>query len=65
MLIQGKDIRFNGGGHKLDRQGAKLWDALGSNGGVTKPKFFKVKASGVMDNFTLLVRPSDPPPCLR
>ncbi|KPV72000.1 glycoside hydrolase family 28 protein [Rhodotorula graminis WP1] len=58
MLIQGKDVTFNGGGHKLDGQGAKLWDGYGSNsGGVTKPKFFKVKMSGVMDNFTLLNQP--------
>ncbi|GAA5838996.1 hypothetical protein JCM9279_002562 [Rhodotorula babjevae] len=57
MLIQGKDVTFNGGGHKLDGQGAKVWDGMGGNGGVKKPKFFKVKMSGVMDNFTLLNQP--------
>lgn len=65
MLVSGQDVTFNGGGHKLDGQGAKLWDSKGSNGGVTKPKFFKVKMSGVMDNFTLLVRRSFPLPLAR
>ena len=60
MLVSGQDVTFNGGGHKLDGQGALLWDGKGSNDGVTKPKFFKVKMSGVMDNFTLLVRPLFP-----
>ncbi|BGP43275.1 hypothetical protein JCM10450v2_007420 [Rhodotorula kratochvilovae] len=57
MLIEGKSITFNGGGHKLDGQGSYYWDGKGGNGGVTKPKFFKVKASGVIDNFTLLNQP--------
>ncbi|BGP43282.1 hypothetical protein JCM10449v2_007311 [Rhodotorula kratochvilovae] len=53
MLIEGKSIAFNGGGHKLDGQGSYYWDGKGGNSGVTKPKFFKVTASGVIANFTL------------
>ena len=35
MLIEGKSITFNGGGHKLDGQGSYYWDGKGGNGGVT------------------------------
>ncbi|RDW67001.1 hypothetical protein BP5796_09750 [Coleophoma crateriformis] len=39
--VSGKDIAVSGAtGHVLDGNGAKWWDGKGSNGGVTKPKFF-------------------------
>jgi polygalacturonase len=36
FIIDGEAITFQGNGHQFDGQGAKLWDTLGSNGGVTK-----------------------------
>jgi polygalacturonase len=37
-MVSGTNIVIQGG--ILDGQGAKYWDGLGSNGGVTKPTFF-------------------------
>ncbi|RDW57451.1 hypothetical protein BP6252_13789 [Coleophoma cylindrospora] len=41
LQIKGTDITVTGAsGNVLDGNGAKWWDGEGSNGGVTKPKFF-------------------------
>ncbi|RDW62700.1 hypothetical protein BP5796_11002 [Coleophoma crateriformis] len=41
LQIEGTDITVKGAtGNLLDGNGAKWWDGKGSNGGVTKPKFF-------------------------
>ncbi|KAH6712808.1 putative endo-polygalacturonase [Leptodontidium sp. MPI-SDFR-AT-0119] len=39
--VSGENIKVSGAsGHSLNGNGAKWWDGKGSNGGVTKPKFF-------------------------
>ncbi|PVH89259.1 glycoside hydrolase family 28 protein [Cadophora sp. DSE1049] len=39
--VSGENIKVSGAsGHSLNGNGAKWWDGEGSNGGVTKPKFF-------------------------
>ncbi|KAI1423456.1 glycoside hydrolase family 28 protein [Xylaria sp. FL1777] len=41
LQIKGKDIAISGAsGSVLDPDGSRWWDGEGSNGGVTKPKFF-------------------------
>ncbi|KAJ3175249.1 hypothetical protein HDU87_006331 [Geranomyces variabilis] len=40
VVVSGSDITVDGTGATLDGQGALYWDGKGSNGGVTKPKFF-------------------------
>ncbi|GAA5951190.1 hypothetical protein JCM10213_003605 [Rhodosporidiobolus nylandii] len=55
--VSGTDITFNGNGYKWDGNGAYYWDGKGSNGGVTKPKFFKVKFSGQMSDVYLYNQP--------
>ncbi|RDW82043.1 hypothetical protein BP6252_03155 [Coleophoma cylindrospora] len=41
LQIEGTDITVKGAsGNVLNGNGAKWWDGKGSNGGVTKPKFF-------------------------
>lgn len=41
ISFSGTDITITGASdHVLDGNGAKWWDGEGSNGGVTKPKFF-------------------------
>ncbi|KAF3025580.1 hypothetical protein G7054_g9827 [Neopestalotiopsis clavispora] len=41
ISVSGTDITVTGAsGHVIDGNGAKWWDGEGSNGGVTKPKFF-------------------------
>ncbi|KAI0908750.1 putative extracellular polygalacturonase [Ustulina deusta] len=41
LQIKGKDITIEGAsGSVLDGDGSRWWDGEGSNGGVTKPKFF-------------------------
>ncbi|KAF8918117.1 endopolygalacturonase 1 precursor [Mucidula mucida] len=55
--IDGSDITFDGGGHTFDGQGAEYWDGQGSNGGVTKPQFLKIKMSGTFKNLEVLNSP--------
>ncbi|GAA6053476.1 hypothetical protein NBRC10513_000208 [Rhodotorula toruloides] len=57
VQVSGKNVHFNGNGHKWDGQGSYYWDGKGGNGGKTKPKFFKVKFSGAMDSVYLLNQP--------
>nr|XP_018264935.1 uncharacterized protein I303_03117 [Kwoniella dejecticola CBS 10117]OBR87093.1 hypothetical protein I303_03117 [Kwoniella dejecticola CBS 10117] len=57
FIIDGDDITFNGVGHTFDGQGATYWDGQGSNGGKTKPKFMKIKMSGVFSDLTVLNAP--------
>ncbi|KAL7341281.1 endo-polygalacturonase PG1 [Rhodotorula toruloides] len=57
VQVSGKNVQFNGNGHKWDGQGSYYWDGKGANGGKTKPKFFKVKFSGTMDSVYLLNQP--------
>jgi galacturan 1,4-alpha-galacturonidase len=38
VSVSGKNVQFNGNGHKWDGQGAYYWDGKGGNGGKTKPK---------------------------
>ncbi|GAA5863360.1 hypothetical protein JCM8547_006958 [Rhodosporidiobolus lusitaniae] len=57
VQVEGTDITFNGNGYKWDGQGSYYWDGEGGNGGVTKPKFFKVKFSGTMTDVYLLNQP--------
>ncbi|GAA6036195.1 hypothetical protein JCM8097_006828 [Rhodosporidiobolus ruineniae] len=57
MSVTGKNIDYRGNGHKLDGNGKYYWDGKGGNGGVTKPKFFKVKFSGSMTNVVLYNQP--------
>ncbi|KAG8877192.1 hypothetical protein FRB98_006831, partial [Tulasnella sp. 332] len=45
--IAGTGVTFNGNGYTFNGQGASYWDGEGGNGGVTKPKFMKIKSSGV------------------
>ncbi|KAI6089041.1 endopolygalacturonase [Hypoxylon rubiginosum] len=41
ISVSGVDITVKGAsGHVIDGDGARWWDGEGSNGGVTKPKFF-------------------------
>lgn len=41
VRFKGSRITIKGAaGHKLNPDGARWWDGKGSNGGVTKPKFF-------------------------
>lgn len=41
LRIEGTGIKISGAsGSLLDGGGARWWDGEGSNGGVTKPKFF-------------------------
>ncbi|KAJ6511835.1 glycoside hydrolase [Mycena vulgaris] len=55
--IDGKGITFDGAGHTFDGNGAVYWDTKGSNGGVTKPQFLKVKMSGTFKNLKVLNSP--------
>ncbi|KAF9018468.1 glycoside hydrolase [Hymenopellis radicata] len=55
--IDGTDITFDGGGFTFDGEGAKYWDGQGSNGGVTKPQFLKIKMSGTFKNLEVLNSP--------
>lgn len=41
ISFSGKNLAISGAsGHSINGNGAKWWDGKGSNGGVTKPKFF-------------------------
>ncbi|KAG8849146.1 hypothetical protein FRB96_000932 [Tulasnella sp. 330] len=55
--IEGSGVTFNGNGYTFNGNGPSYWDGLGSNGGVTKPKFMKVKNSGVFKNLIVLNSP--------
>ncbi|KAJ8940646.1 hypothetical protein NQ318_012729 [Aromia moschata] len=47
LKITGKGITVKGAsGHSLDGQGSKYWDGKGGSGGKTKPKFFRIQATG-------------------
>ncbi|CAH1156163.1 unnamed protein product [Phaedon cochleariae] len=46
LRVKGKAITVVGAkGSVLDGQGQLYWDGKGGNGGITKPKFFKIKAT--------------------
>ncbi|CAK5271711.1 unnamed protein product [Mycena citricolor] len=52
-------INFNGGGHKINGNGASYWDGQGTNGGSFKPHpFIKVKGYGTIQQFTVLNSPA-------
>jgi polygalacturonase len=55
--IEGHGIVFNGNGHTFNGKGEDYWDGKGGNGGKTKPKFMKVKASGTFSNLVVLNPP--------
>ncbi|KAG8854108.1 hypothetical protein FRB96_007814 [Tulasnella sp. 330] len=55
--IEGTSVTFNGNGYTFDGNGPSYWDGLGGNGGVTKPKFMKVKNSGIFRNLKVLNAP--------
>ncbi|TFK54345.1 endo-polygalacturonase PG1 [Heliocybe sulcata] len=59
FTISGKDITFNGNGHKFDGGGPFYWDGQGSNGGTTKPRpMMKIKISGTFDNVKVVNSPA-------
>ncbi|KIO31155.1 carbohydrate-binding module family 1 protein [Tulasnella calospora MUT 4182] len=55
--IAGTSVTFNGNGHTFNGNGPSYWDGQGGNGGVTKPKFMKIKNSGVFTNLKILNSP--------
>ncbi|KAJ3172007.1 hypothetical protein HDU88_006819 [Geranomyces variabilis] len=59
VVVSGSDITIDGTGATLDGQGALYWDGKGSNGGVTKPKFFALHSAtrAKMTNVKLLNSP--------
>ncbi|KAJ3118555.1 hypothetical protein HK100_000586 [Physocladia obscura] len=62
ITVGGSGITFKGDPTDpgiLDGQGASYWDGKGSNGGVPKPKFFRVETTGtsVFSNFKILNAP--------
>ncbi|KAG9000907.1 hypothetical protein FRB94_001548 [Tulasnella sp. JGI-2019a] len=56
--IAGTSVTFNGNGHTFNGQGALYWDGEGTSGGVTKPKFMKVKNSGIFRDLKILNGPA-------
>lgn len=47
FAVSGSGITVSGGGSAiLDGKGASYWDGEGSDGGVTKPKFFQAHNLG-------------------
>ncbi|XP_025830593.1 polygalacturonase-like [Agrilus planipennis] len=60
VLISGTNINITGErGHVFDGQGARWWDNLGGNGGVRKPRFFKIRYlyNGVVNHINFLNSP--------
>ncbi|KUI65491.1 hypothetical protein VM1G_00119 [Cytospora mali] len=62
FAVSGKNVKVAGEsttGTILDGQGAKYWDGKGSNGGVTKPKFFQAHdlTDSLIETFTILNPP--------
>ncbi|KAG8953052.1 hypothetical protein FRC04_002999 [Tulasnella sp. 424] len=55
--IAGNNVVFNGNGYTFDGNGPSYWDGQGGNGGVTKPKFMKVKNTGTFTNLKILNSP--------
>ncbi|KAG8984166.1 hypothetical protein FRB90_005501, partial [Tulasnella sp. 427] len=55
--IAGNNVVFNGNGHTFNGNGPSYWDGQGGNGGVTKPKFMKLKNSGTFTNLKILNSP--------
>ncbi|KAG9051248.1 hypothetical protein FS837_010535 [Tulasnella sp. UAMH 9824] len=55
--IAGNNVVFNGNGHTFNGNGPSYWDGQGGNGGVTKPKFMKVKNTGTFTNLKILNSP--------
>lgn len=53
FIIDGDNVKFNGNGHTLNGNGQAIWDGKGSNGGVNKPKFVKIKNSGTFSNVVI------------
>ena len=51
---------FNGRGHILDGQGARYWDNLGTNGGVTKPVVLTTCYSDKSATDVFLIAPNGP-----
>ncbi|CAK5270836.1 unnamed protein product [Mycena citricolor] len=59
FILNTDAVAFNGGGHKIDGNGASYWDGKGSNGGTFKPHpFIKVKGYGTFQQFTVLNSPA-------
>ncbi|KAJ8076811.1 hypothetical protein PM082_001234 [Marasmius tenuissimus] len=59
FTVSGKDITFNGNGHKFDGNGPSYWDGLGGNGGVVKPApMMKIKISGTYTGVTVVNSPA-------
>ncbi|KAJ1569688.1 hypothetical protein HK405_008575, partial [Cladochytrium tenue] len=46
FTLQGSGVTFDGTSGVFNGNGASYWDGEGSNGGVNKPKMFKVSTSG-------------------
>ncbi|XP_018329552.1 endopolygalacturonase I-like [Agrilus planipennis] len=60
VLISGSNVNITGErGHVFDGQGARWWDTLGGNGGVRKPRFFKIRYlyNGVVNHLHFLNSP--------
>ncbi|XP_025834513.1 polygalacturonase-like, partial [Agrilus planipennis] len=60
VLISGSNVNVTGeNGHVFDGQGARWWDNLGSNGGVQKPRLFKLRYlyQGVVNHLNFLNSP--------
>lgn len=62
FAVSGTSVKVAGeasGGSVLDGQGALYWDGEGSNGGVTKPKFFQAHdlTDSLIETLTILNPP--------
>ncbi|KAJ1551958.1 hypothetical protein HK405_013256 [Cladochytrium tenue] len=59
FTLGGAGVTFDGSAGVFDGNGQDYWDGEGSNGGVPKPKFFKVKttANSVITGLTILNSP--------
>ncbi|XP_023310577.1 polygalacturonase-like [Anoplophora glabripennis] len=55
LSVAGTNIEITGAsGHVLDGRGSLWWDGLGTNGGKTKPQFFRVKLTNSnIDNINI------------
>ncbi|KIM55125.1 glycoside hydrolase family 28 protein [Scleroderma citrinum Foug A] len=57
--VQGKNIQFNGNGHKWDGGGPYYWDGEGLGGSVTKPvAMMNIKISGTLFNMKVINSPA-------
>ncbi|KAI9332570.1 pectin lyase fold/virulence factor, partial [Zopfochytrium polystomum] len=46
FLLEGADMTFDGAGATFDGNGQRYWDGQGADGGVKKPKMFRVTTTG-------------------